>query len=112
MTEQQIQDLETILVEDVEIEESEELTVESVVGELTETAFGTDEEVTAYKIANVVNGAFKVLEIAKVIPTQMMYNYTRNGMIVKGKKGSAKEIRYTKDEVKAFATKYVNKYAN
>lgn len=113
MTENMIQNLETTLVEDVEVEETaEELSVETVVAELTETVFGADEEITAYKIANVINGAFKVLGVAKMIPTQMMYNYTKNGLIAKGKKGSAKEIRYTKAEVNEFAAKYVNKYAN
>lgn len=84
-----------------------ELTVESVVTELVSTL---EEEVTAYKIATVVNGTFTVMGNEKRIPTQMMYNYTRNGLIVKGKKGSAKEIRYTKEEVKSFVVKYVNKF--
>lgn len=102
--------VESILVEDIETEETEELTVEETVTELVEAL--KDENVTAYGVWTVVMGAFKVLEIEKTVPSQMMYNYTRNGMIVKGKKGSAKDIRYTKDEVKAFATKYVTKHAN
>lgn len=96
-----------LTITDIELTE---VTPETVVAELTEAVFGTDTQVTAYKVANVINGAFKVLEIEKVIPTQMMYNYTKNGLISKGKKGKASEIRYTKDEVKTFATKYVNKY--
>jgi len=91
------------------VETTPELTPESIVAELTDTL--TDEN-TAYVVWKIVTGAFKVLGVEKNVPSQMMYNYTRNGMIVKGKKGSAKEIRYTKDEVKAFATKYVTKYAN
>jgi hypothetical protein len=86
----------------------ETVTVESVVTELVATL---PEEVTAYKIATLVNGAFTVLGIEKQIPTQMMYNYTRNGMIAKGKKGKASDIRYTKEETEAFVTKYVNKYS-
>lgn len=100
------QDLLTGEVVEIEVEETE-LTVESIVEELVSTL---EEPITAYKIATVINGTFKVLEIAKQIPTQMMYNYTKNGLIAKGKKGKASEIRYTKEEVKAFAIKYVNKY--
>lgn len=97
-------DLETEeVVETVE----DELTVESVVTELVGTL---TEPITAYKIANVINGTFKVFEYEKVIPTQMMYNYTKNGLIVKGKKGKASEIRYTKEEVIEFAVKYVSKF--
>jgi len=39
----------------------------------------------------------------------MMYNYTRNGLIVKGKKGSAKEIRYSAEEVVLFVNKWFAK---
>jgi hypothetical protein len=106
MTEQQIQAIE---IESVEAEETEELTVESVIGELVGTL---EDQNTAFRVATVINKAFQILGIEKEIPTQMMYNYTRNGMIVKGKKGKASEIRYTKDEVAAFATKYVNKHTN
>lgn len=93
----------------VEVEESEEteLSVEDIVKELTSEVFGNETVITAYKIHNVINEVFKVLGIAKVVPPQMMYNYDRNGLIVKGKKGVK---RYTADEVYAFVTKYVNKY--
>jgi hypothetical protein len=87
--------------------EETELTVEDIVKELTSEVFGNETVITAYKIHNIINGAFKVLGIAKVVPPQMMYNYDRNGLIVKGKKGVK---RYTADEVYAFVTKYVNKY--
>jgi hypothetical protein len=94
--------------EEVTIEsDTEEVTVEDIVKALVDTI---PEPITAYKIATVINKTFEVLQVAKTIPTQMMYNYTLKGMIVKGKKGSAKDIRYTQDEVTAFATKYVKKY--
>jgi hypothetical protein len=82
------------------------LSVEEIVAELVTVAFGTDETITAYKIATVINGVFTATGTDKKIPTQMMYNYSRNGLInkVKGQKA------YNKDEVTAFVTKYTNKY--
>lgn len=88
-------------------EEDTVLAAADVIDELIKTAFGESATVTPYKIATIINGTFKVLGVEKQIPTQMMYNYDRNGMIVKGKK-SVKS--YDKDEVTAFVTKYVNKY--
>jgi len=89
------------------VETAPEMTVEDIV---TELAGSIEEPITAYKIANVINGTFELIGIDKKVPPQMMYNYTLKGMIVKGKKGSAKDIRYTRDEVVAFATRYVNKF--
>lgn len=82
------------------------VTAETVVSELVETAFEGVESVTAYKIAIIINGSFEVLGVEKVIPTQMMYNYSRNGLInkIKGSK------QFNKEEVTTFVTKYVNKY--
>ena len=97
-----------IEIEDVEIEESEVLTLEETVVQV----IGMDTEVTAYKIATYINGVFKILEVEKEIPTQMMYNYTRNGMIAKGKKGKASEIRYTNEEAIQFVIKYTKKFTN
>lgn len=93
-------------VEDVETEATE-LTVEETVGVLTETVFGDDDTITPYKLHNIVNGAFEALGSDKRIPPQMMYNYSRNGMLVKGQKGIK---ALTKEQAKAFATKFVNKY--
>ena len=66
-------------------------------------------EYTAYAVATLVNRILTDLDIDRQIPTQMMYNYTRNGMIAKGKKGSAANIRYTSDEVAAFLNKWFAK---
>jgi hypothetical protein len=85
-------------------------TLAEIVTELTTTAFGDDTQVTAYKVAVIINGVFEATSTDKKIPTQMIYNYTRNGMVAKGKKGKATDIRYTKDEVTAFVTKYTSKY--
>jgi hypothetical protein len=87
--------------------EATELSVEEIVSELVGTAFGDQATITCYKIATVINGVFEATGTAKKIPTQMMYNYDRNGLIVKGKKGVK---AYTKDEVTTYVTKYTNKY--
>src|SRR3954447_17309459 len=69
--------LETTIVEDVETEEIE-LSLEDIVRELTDTVYGPDATVTPYKVAKIVNGAFAAMGVAKEIPPQMMYNYSRN----------------------------------
>lgn len=106
MTENQM--LETTLVEDVEVEETEELTLPEIVVQLTDEVFGSDETITPYKVHKIVNSTFKVVGFAKQIPPQMMYNYSRNGMINKVK--DAKQ--YTKDEVIAFVSKFCYKQIN
>lgn len=84
--------------------EAEELTVESVVRDLVLTI--PTKEITAYAIHTVINKALEVFNSNIQIRPQMMYNYARNGMIVKGHKGTR---TYTQDEVIAFATKFVEK---
>lgn len=88
--------------------EIETLSLEDVVKELV----GTESEFTAYKVAVIINKVFTVTETEKQIPTQMMYQYTRNGMIAKGKKGKATDIRYTNEEVTTFVLKYTSKHVN
>jgi hypothetical protein len=98
--------LETTLAEDVEVEETE-LVLEDIVREIT----GTETEFTAYKIATIINKVFEATLTAKKIPTQMMYIYTKNGMISKRTKGqSASTVRYTNEEVQAFVNKYTAKH--
>ncbi len=82
------------------------VTLEDVVTEFV----GDRPEYTAYSVAVIINNVFKATETEKQIPTQMMYQYTRNGMIAKGKKGKATDIRYTKEEVQAFVLKYTSKH--
>jgi hypothetical protein len=106
MTDIDTTNLETTLVEDIESEEIE-VTVESTVQELVETVFGTDETISPYKVHKIVNGTFEVLGNTKRIPPQMMYNYSRNGMLVKGEKG-IKELN--KSQVTEFVTKFVTKH--
>jgi hypothetical protein len=97
---------ETEIVESVEDTELTLPTLEEIVDEIVTES----EEQTAYRVAVAVNQVFEAVGSEKRVPTQMMYNYTRNGMIVKGKKGSAKEIRYTRTEVLEYVTKFTAKY--
>jgi hypothetical protein len=95
-------------VEDIETEATE-LTVEDIVTELVDTVFGEDTTITPYKVSRIVNGTFEALDNEKRIPPQMMYNYSRNGLLVKGEKGIK---ALTKDQAKAFTIKYVTKHTN
>jgi hypothetical protein len=103
MTENQIAAIE------IETAEDEEMSVESVIEELVATAFGENPTITPYKIATIINGTFEVVGAEKRIPTQMMYNYDRNGLIAKGVKGSK---AYDKEQVTTYVTKYVSKHTN
>jgi hypothetical protein len=90
------------------VEETPEMVLEDIVKEIV----GEKSEYTAYSIATIINKVFEATLTDKKIPTQMMYQYTRNGMIVKGKKGAASEIRYTVEEVNAFVNKYTSKHVD
>jgi hypothetical protein len=72
---------------------------------------GETEGVTAYQIATLINEKLIAAGLDKIRP-QMMYNYSRNGMIVKGQKGDMSH-RYTVAEAttyaETFATKRINK---
>jgi hypothetical protein len=84
-----------------------ELSVEEIVESLVD-----QEEYNAYGIHKIVNATLKVLEVERRVPPQMIYNYSRNGLIEKGR-GSSKEPNknhvYSAELVKAFVSKWVNK---
>lgn len=109
MSENTVVETETVETEAVELTAA---TLEEIVVDIVGAIFGTDTEVTAYKVAVAVNKVFQATLTDKVIPTQMTYNYTRNGMIAKGKKGKATDIRYTKAEVETFVLKYTSKHVD
>jgi hypothetical protein len=61
---------------------------------------------TAYGIATVLNKILSRVGREPVRP-QMMYNYARNGLIVKGEKVTGQTLRmFTKAEVATFIVKY------
>jgi hypothetical protein len=96
------------------VESAEETVLEvPTLPEIVAELVGTEQkEFTAYSVATFVNKTFEVLGNEKRVPPQMMYNYTRNGLVAKGKKGKATDIRYSNDEVQAFVNKYVGKQIN
>lgn len=89
--------------------EEKEITEEDVTKELIEAAFEGVTTITSYKLASIINGIFKVVGFDKQIPPQMMYNYSKNGMI-----NGTKDMKqkYNKDEVTKFVTKYIKKQLN
>lgn len=93
----------------VEIETTDDtISMEDVIAEIAETVFKGESTITSYKIHNIINGTFKVLGVEKEIKPQMMYNYSKNGMI----SGIKLQKQYNKDEVTKFVTKYVTKHSN
>src|SRR6185436_19514846 len=68
-------------------------------------------ELTAYEVYRLQHAATQLIDPdrAAELRPQMIYNYTRNGLIVKGKKGSGKDIRYTVTEAAQWIKKWTMK---
>jgi hypothetical protein len=64
----------------------------------------TDDQYSPYGLIKAINPVLEELEL-KVLPTQMGYNYDRNGLIT-GTKGVKK---YTKVQVREWAYKYITR---
>ena len=86
-----------------------EVNLEDLLGEQTEW--------TAYQIHTILNKIFEQVGVPTIRP-QMIYNYARNGMLVKGEsvaKNTYEARKYNKDEVVGFvarfATKHVQKHS-
>ena len=97
----EIEDLDDQVELETETEETVEL--DQMVEDLA-NEFGHD-QITPYGIHSVINTVLETYGVKPIIP-QMMYNYDRNGMIVKGSKG---QKRYTRSEVTAYVIKFVTK---
>lgn len=67
------------------------------------------EEFTLYQLAGRVNQVLEAMGSEKTVRPQMMYNYARNGMIVKGVR-DLKSV--TRDQAVEFVTRYVNRTIN
>ena len=90
-------------------EETAEMVLEDIVRQIA-TDRGTV-NFTAFAVMEIVNKVFKVTMTDKQVPSQMGYNYTRNGMIAKRTKGMAgKDVRYTFDETVSWVLKYTSKF--
>lgn len=72
------------------------------------------DELTAYEVYRLLQAAVATINQVRAaeLRPQMMYNYTRNGMIAKGKKGSGAVIRYTVTEAATFISKWTTKNLN
>lgn len=82
--------------------------VDEVVRDLVEAYEGS---VTLYQVAKILNAALEIFDVQKngelyQIRPQMMYNYNRNKMILKG---SVIEGKVDKAIVQNFVTKFVSK---
>jgi hypothetical protein len=62
---------------------------------------------TPYAIAELITDTFCELGSDKKVRGQMMYNYDRQGLIVKGMKDKK---RYTAEEAAVFALRYIHKH--
>lgn len=62
-----------------------------------------------YQIAKVLNELFVQLEIDRTVPPQMMYNYSKNGLIDGTKRQSQKDVKFSYETTVAFLTKYFKK---
>jgi hypothetical protein len=70
----------------------------------------TEDDYSAYEIAKVLNKILSDSGVERTIKPQMMYNYLRNGLIVKGEKIFGESLRrVTKIEVVQFIERYVAK---
>jgi hypothetical protein len=91
--------------------ETAPLTVEDVVESLVAEL---GEETSAYGVHVVINRTFEALGLDIRIPPQMMYNYSRNGMLGRKKNEDGTpntNHKYNQEMIKAFAIKFVGKRA-
>jgi hypothetical protein len=70
----------------------------------------TEDDYSAYEIAKVLNKILSDSGSERTIKPQMMYNYARNGLIVRGEKIFGESLRrITKIEVVQFIGRYVER---
>ena len=91
----------------LEFPQAIEVTVATLVEDIVDGM--TVAEWTPYQVSVVVNRALEALGTDYRVRSQMMYNYDRNGMIVRGAKDKK---RFEAHEVIAFATRFVEKNQN
>lgn len=82
--------------------------IESMVRQLVEA---NRKDMTAYRISKILNDALEIFDVDYSVSSQMMYNYDRNKMIVKGRTIGTTRF-FTNDEVVEFVTRIVKKRIN
>lgn len=74
--------------------------------------FVTESEYTGYGIATVLNKILSASGAERVVRPQMMYNYLRNGLVVRGEKIFGETLRtVTRTEVIEFLERYCKRNA-
>lgn len=64
------------------------------------------EEFTLYQLAKAVNKAREEVGVEGTVRPQMIYNYARNGMVVRGRKSTE---NVTRDQAQEFLTRYLDR---
>lgn len=91
------------------VEAKDEMTLEQVVQDILDAKeFG--DELTMYQVAKALNAALEVFEVLKdgepyTVRPQMVYNYNKNKMVVKGETVP----KATKEQTKQFVVRFVGK---
>jgi hypothetical protein len=83
---------------------------EMIMNVQTIETYVTEDDYSAYEIAKVLNKILSDSGVERTIKPQMMYNYARNGLIVRGEKIYGETLRrITKIEVVQFIVRYVER---
>ena len=69
----------------------------------------TTQTYTPYGVAKLLNDTFTANGIDRTVPPQMIYNYTKNGMINGTKYPKTAGVTFDEDTVKAWIIKYIEK---
>lgn len=83
-----------------------QIDVRQLVTDIVDELASSNAEFTAYRVSVAVNLALQELNSEYRVRSQMMYNYDRNGMIVRGSKDRK---RFTRDEVIEFVVRFVER---
>ncbi len=97
---------ENIIVENETVDV--EVTLEDLIDDITKDL---DDSTSPYGVWKLMTATFVALGVDQSRPSQMMYNYTRNGMIARRTKGqSAKGVTYTNEEVNLFLKRFIKNH--
>lgn len=70
------------------------------------------DSISPYRIAVLGQEVFDILQFKYLFRPQMAYNYSRNGLIVRGSKRTGAGVTYNKIEVREFLTRFVTRTIN
>lgn len=87
----------------------QQIDVRQLVTDIVDELAETNSEFTAYRVSVAVNLALQEVSSEYRVRSQMMYNYDRNGMIVRGVKDAK---RFTREQVIDFVVRFVERNRN